>query len=291
MKQRVISGTVIAAVIVGFGLIGGIPLAALMMVLSMIGFKELGLAAGFWDSTDNKLWGNLLSGIGLLFTAVYYIGLVVLQSRWGTQPDQMVFKSDFFTMIVVVITFLAMMTVYVLTFPKFRSEQVMACFFSFFYAPVLLSFVYRARMLPYGIYMYALIFVCSSVCDTCALAAGVMFGKHKMAPVLSPKKTIEGAVGGVIGTAVFSLLLSFLLGVRNPEANFRIQFVIIGICGSFVGMIGDLAASAIKRNHGVKDYGSLIPGHGGIMDRVDSILFTAPLIYILGVFLLGTAGL
>ena len=95
----------------------------------------------------------------------------------------------------------------------------------------------------------------------------------------------------MIGSAVCSLLLSFLAGRMYPEAAFGAVFVIIGICGSLVGMVGDLAASAIKRNHGIKDYGNLIPGHGGIMDRVDSILFTAPLIYILGVFLLGTAGL
>ena len=95
----------------------------------------------------------------------------------------------------------------------------------------------------------------------------------------------------MIGSALCALLLSLLAKRLNPEADFGVQFLIIGTCGSLVGMVGDLAASAIKRNHGVKDYGNLIPGHGGIMDRVDSILFTAPLIYILGVFLLGTAKL
>ena len=184
-----------------------------------------------------------------------------------------------------------MMTVYVLTFPKFRSEQVMAGFFSFVYAPLLMSYIARARALPYGIFMYALIFICSSVCDTCALAAGMMFGKHKMAPVLSPKKTIEGAVGGVAGSALCSFILGIAAQYADPGADFRIRFLIIGICGALVSMIGDLAASAIKRNHEIKDYGKLIPGHGGIMDRFDSIIFTAPLIYILGVLLLGTVTL
>ena len=146
-------------------------------------------------------------------------------------------------------------------------------------------------MLSYGILMYALIFVCSSVCDTCALAAGMMFGKHKMAPVLSPKKTIEGAVGGVAGSAVCSVILSFVVKAFDPEADLLIQFLIIGVLGALISMTGDLAASAIKRNHEIKDYGNLIPGHGGIMDRFDSIIFTAPLIYILGVLLLETAAL
>ena len=288
MKQRVISGTVIAAVIVGFGLIGGYPLAALMMISSMIGFQELARAAGVLEASEKA---NILTGLALSAAVIYYTGLMLLQFRWADQPDRLVFASDLFTVMVIIAAFILLMTAYVFTFPKFKAEQVMAGFFSFVYAPVLLSFVYRSRELPYGIFMYALIFVCSSVCDTCALAAGMAFGKHKMAPVLSPKKTVEGAVGGVIGSAVCSLLLAFLAGRLYPEAAFGAVFVIIGICGSLVGMVGDLAASAIKRNHGIKDYGNLIPGHGGIMDRVDSILFTAPLIYILGVFLLGTAGL
>jgi phosphatidate cytidylyltransferase len=119
----------------------------------------------------------------------------------------------------------------------------------------------------------------------------MMFGKHKMAPVLSPKKTIEGAVGGLLGSAVCSVILAYILKMMYPGEDFRIQFLIIGVCGALISMIGDLAASAIKRNHNIKDYGNLIPGHGGIMDRFDSIIFTAPLIYILGVILMGTAAL
>ena len=288
MKQRVISGVIIAAVIVCFGLAGGYPLVALMMICSMIGYQELGRAAGFLESGEKI---NILTGLAFGVTVVYYTGLMILQSRWGSAPDRLVFASDLFTVMIIVAEFISQMAAYVFTFPKYKAEQVMASFFSFVYAPVLLSFVYRSRALPYGIYMYALVFVCSSVCDTCALAAGVKFGKHKMAPVLSPKKTVEGAIGCVIGSALCALLLSLLAKRLNPEADFGVQFLIIGTCGSLVGMVGDLAASAIKRNHGVKDYGNLMPGHGGIMDRVDSILFTAPLIYILGVFLLGTAKL
>ena len=93
------------------------------------------------------------------------------------------------------------------------------------------------------------------------------------------------------GSAICSVILSFVLKAADPEAVYHWQFLIIGICGALISMIGDLAASAIKRNHAKKDYGNLIPGHGGIMDRFDSIIFTAPLIYILGVFLLGTAAL
>ncbi|MBQ8986899.1 MAG: phosphatidate cytidylyltransferase [Lachnospiraceae bacterium] len=288
MKQRVISGVVIAVLIVVLGLIGGPILASPIMVCSMIGYGELGHACGFLKKEQKA---NLLTGIALGITAVYYIGLILLESRWGSDPQTMVYASDFFTMVILVAAFLALMIAYVLTFPAYRAEQVMAGVFSFVYVPVLMSFIYRTRILPYGIYLYALIFICSSVCDTCALAAGMLFGKHKMAPVLSPKKTIEGAIGGVAGSAICSVILSFVLKAADPEAVYHWQFLIIGICGALISMIGDLAASAIKRNHAIKDYGNLIPGHGGIMDRFDSIIFTAPLIYILGVFLLGTAAL
>jgi len=288
MKQRVISGVIIATLIVGAGLLGGYPLAVLIMVCSMIGFQELVRSVGVLESGEKV---NLLTGFALIMSAVYYIGLMIVNARWGAQPDQLVFASDFFTMVVIVVAFLGLMTIYVLTFPRFRSEQVIAAFFSFIYAPVLMAFVYRTRTLPYGLFMYALIFVCSSVCDTCALAAGMMFGRHKMAPVLSPKKTIEGAVGGLIGSAVCSVIVAYLVKLVDPAADFRVRFLIIGVCGALISMIGDLAASAIKRNHNIKDYGNLIPGHGGIMDRFDSIIFTAPLIFILGVFLLGAAAL
>lgn len=288
MKERVISGVIIAALIVGAGLLGGYPLAVLIMVCAMIGFQELARATGV---LEDGVKVNLLTGFVHGVTLVYYLGLMILEARWGAEPGRLVFASDFFTTVIIVAAFLGIMSIYVLTFPKYKSENVMAAFFSFIYAPVLMAFVYRARTLPHGIYMYALIFVCSSVCDTCALAAGMLFGKHKMAPVLSPKKTKEGAAGGILGTAVCSLILAYILRAADPAADFRIRFLIIGICGALISMIGDLAASAIKRNHNIKDYGNLIPGHGGIMDRFDSIIFTAPLIFILGVLLLGTAAL
>ena len=288
MKQRVISGVIIAAMIVVFGLLGGYPLAALLLVCSLIGYRELVSAVGI-EGKEEKI--GALAAAGYAMTILLYGGLMIMQARWGTDSKQMVSASNFYLLAVIIVSFLVMMAVYVFRFPKYRSEQVMSGYFCFIYAPVLLSFVYQARMLSYGIFMYALIFVCSSVCDTCALAAGMMFGKHKMAPVLSPKKTIEGAVGGVAGSAVCSVILSFVVKAFDPEADLLIQFLIIGVLGALISMTGDLAASAIKRNHEIKDYGNLIPGHGGIMDRFDSIIFTAPLIYILGVLLLGTAAL
>ena len=162
----------------------------------------------------------------------------------------------------------------------------MAAYFSLIYAPVTLSFVYLARHYEGGIYLVWVIFISSWVSDTFAYLVGVMLGKHKLAPVLSPKKSIEGSVGGIVGAvligAVYGSFLNSAFGVQYMGGI----LAFIGGVGSVISQVGDLAASAIKRNHNIKDYGKLIPGHGGIMDRFDSVIFTAPIIYLLIVLFL-----
>jgi phosphatidate cytidylyltransferase len=131
-----------------------------------------------------------------------------------------------------------------------------------------------------------LIFIGAWGSDTCAYAVGMLLGKHKIVPKLSPKKTVEGCIGGVIGAALLGYLYALFLGDKIVGlANPRIIFAIIGASASVISQFGDLAASAIKRNYDIKDYGRLIPGHGGILDRFDSIIFTAPIVYYLAVFL------
>lgn len=286
MKQRVISGAIIGLFIVVFGLLGGYPLAVLLMLCSMIGYQELAKACGVLQDGESS---NALTVASFIMAAVYYCGLMVLQHRHAGDPYVLLHSEDFFTVLMLAAAFLITMAVYVFTFPKYRAPQVMASYFSFVYAPVLMSFVYRARLLPYGIFVYALVFVCSSLCDVCALLAGMTFGKHKMAPVLSPKKTVEGGIGGIVGAAVGAWIVALFVRIADADANLQLEFILIGAVGAFISMIGDLAASAIKRNHNIKDYGRLIPGHGGIMDRFDSIIFTAPVIYFMSVLLLGIA--
>lgn len=140
-----------------------------------------------------------------------------------------------------------------------------------------------------GVYFVGLGFACSWFTDTFAYLVGRKFGKHKMAPVISPKKSIEGAIGGVVFTAVMNVLILYLftVGCKNlydysfmGQSNMKYLYIIpISMVGSFISMMGDLAASVIKRNFGIKDYSQLLPGHGGIMDRFDSCVFVLPTLY------------
>lgn len=143
--------------------------------------------------------------------------------------------------------------------------------------PFLLSAIVRIFARKTGIYLIFIPFLLAFVSDTGAYFAGRFFGKHKLAPVVSPNKTVEGVVGGVVATSLMMLVYCLIM-----QFGFRLQVnylyaVIYGMAGSMAGVFGDLSFSAVKRQTGIKDYGNLIPGHGGILDRFDSMTLIAPL--------------
>ena len=174
------------------------------------------------------------------------------------------------------------MFVYVFTYPRYHADEVMTAFFGIAYVAVCLSSIFQIRNLPGGEFTVWLVFLCSWGSDTFAYCAGRLFGRHKMAPELSPKKTVEGAVGGVLGSAAAGMIYAACMIHFMHAENVRIPvYGLICVCGALISMVGDLAASAIKRNHDIKDYGRLIPGHGGILDRFDSVIAAAPGILLL----------
>ena len=264
------------------------------MLCSVIGYYELtsilcsSASSKKKKAVEEKKRGfDLIAWPGLVLSVVYYGGLMFIEWRYGlVNTPGMVSASDFWTLLILSLDFLLTMGIYVFTFPRRKSSNATGAVAAFLYVPVMMSFLLRTRSLSHGIWLYLLIFICSSVSDVCALAVGMAIGRHKLAPVLSPKKTIEGAIGGIAGSALVSCLIAVLIRRFEPGINAVPVFLIIGICGSIIGQTGDLAASAIKRNHSIKDYGHLIPGHGGIMDRFDSVIFTAPVIYYLSFLLM-----
>ena len=151
----------------------------------------------------------------------------------------------------------------------------------------MLSAFYQMRETERG-HIYVWMPFLAWVCDTCAYFTGMLFGRHKLCPKLSPKKTIEGAVGGVLGTMAAGAVFGLLLPVGTDYYNERVIYacVLIGLAVGILSQFGDLLASGLKRDIGIKDFGTLIPGHGGIMDRFDSVIFVTPVVYFLVVLLL-----
>lgn len=136
-----------------------------------------------------------------------------------------------------------------------------------------------------GIYYLLLLVTFSCICDSGAYFTGVAIGKHKLCPEISPKKTVEGAIGGIVSALIFSVIILIVFNKISPIPTVKIvTTVILTVPFCILGMMGDLFASAIKRSVNLKDYGNLIPGHGGVLDRFDSILLISPLLYILSVY-------
>lgn len=261
-KTRLISGIVLVIIALATIISGSWILFFTLLAVSLIGMREL---YKVMKVSDEHV--TVLELVGYLGAVLYYIAMKADFGNYGTMA--------------IIISMILILFVYVFGYPKYHAEQVMAAFFGVVYVAVMLSFIYLTRSLPDGKFLAWLIFLCSWGCDTCAYCAGMLIGKHKMAPVLSPKKSIEGAVGGVAGAALLGVIYAAATQGKMAE------YALICAVGALISMVGDLAASAIKRNQNIKDYGKLIPGHGGILDRFDSVIITAPVIYYLAKTILG----
>ncbi len=261
---RLISGIILVILALIVVCQGGALLLLASAVVSCIGLFELYRVM--------KIQDKLPGAIGYAAALIYY---ALLWYGQGQYVDLLVISA-----------LMLLMTIYVVTFPRYGTEQVTVAFFGLFYVVMMFSYLYQTRMTADGKYLVWLIFLSSWGCDTCAYCTGMLFGRHQLARVLSPKKSIEGAVGGVIGAALLGLIYGAVFGgcMTDVESPLIACPVACGIA-AVISQIGDLAASAIKRNHGVKDYGHLIPGHGGVLDRFDSMLFTAPAIFFALTFL------
>ncbi len=261
MLTRIISGAVLAVLLGSACYFGGYYLWALNLFICIVGMRELYRA--FRPAEDREAFTtDIMDTVGLICTALYFILIY-------NNPD---IKTFFFFILAALILGLC---VYVKFYPRFSIKRFIETYFSFVYVGVMLSFIYLVRASEKGVYTVWLIFITSWICDTCAYFTGVAIGKHRLAPVLSPKKSIEGAVGGVIGSGLVGFIYGKLIGEH------ALEFAVICAAGAVLSQFGDLFASGIKREQGIKDYGRLIPGHGGVLDRFDSVIVTAPCVYIL----------
>ncbi len=258
-RTRLISGIVLVILALLVLILGGPLLAAVLFAVSMIGMYELYRALKIAFPFTVAGWGACLCCYLLV-----------------------IFNQEEYLTAVLLALLIVCMSIYVFRYPRYQTAQVSGTILGFVYVAMMLSCIYELRILEDGAFLVWLIFLSSWGCDTCAYCVGMLIGKHKMAPNLSPKKSIEGAVGGVVGAGLLGVLYALaaaghMSGIKNPVP----LFALICVAGALISMVGDLAASAIKRNCGLKDFGKLIPGHGGILDRFDSVIFVAPVIYYL----------
>jgi len=261
MLTRILSAVILfplAALIINMG---GVPLRIMLAAISIIGMGE------FYKAINGKFSAeNILSYSTLI---AYYFFLDIM-------------SAEIF-MIIIGLYIVSNLVCLVLMHSKVTPVNFMVNVFGFFYVGFLLSGVYLTRMYINGQYLVWLIFISAWACDTFAYFTGRFMGKRKLAPILSPKKTIEGAIGGTIGAAFTAAVFAYVLTGLNYidyETNLVFICAVVGGIGAVFAQMGDLTASAIKRHTGIKDYGKLIPGHGGILDRFDSVICTAPMVYI-----------
>ncbi|MFI3238814.1 MAG: phosphatidate cytidylyltransferase [Lachnospiraceae bacterium] len=281
--KRLFSGILLLVMTVVVLFLGGIPLLLVLWGISTVGFLELTKAVGLTRPPGGI---NLLECVGIGGISWVY-GLQIYDCFFNISIDVM------YMLATIVFTVIGLLFVYVLTFPKYNATQIVEVVFAFIYVPVMLSFIGFTRFLPdIGFKVVWLIWISAWGSDTFAYCVGkvtgMFFGNHKAFPILSPKKSIEGCLGGIIGATILGALFGYY--VMDSEVSIFVMGIICGI-GSMIAQCGDLAASAIKRNYDIKDYGTCIPGHGGILDRFDSIIFTAPCIFFLIYFFLDVQSL
>ncbi|WP_123054055.1 phosphatidate cytidylyltransferase [Clostridium sp. JN-1] len=257
MSSRYLGAVILAPFLI-FLFIGGEVLKYGIMILSLMGMYEL------YKVMREKDVNHPIGILGYALCIVYY---VTLSKSVNTQ-------LMFFTIIMAVFILLCIPVLNL----KYNFIDVSLTIFAFLYSAVFFSFIVLVSNKDYGNYFVWIIFIVSWGCDTAAYYIGKNFGKNKLCPKVSPKKTIEGSIGGIVGSTIGCLLFGMFINSKAIIIPLY-HYIILGIiCGIF-SQFGDLTASSIKRHAGVKDYSNLIPGHGGILDRFDSILFSSVIVY------------
>ena len=163
---------------------------------------------------------------------------------------------------------------------KYNIKDIAITFFGICYIVIFLMFIPVIREMPNGRILIWFVFIAAWGTDTFAYSVGRRIGKHKFTKI-SPKKSIEGCIAGILGAIISLLIYTLVCNIAFKTSFNYFVVILIGLVLSLVGQIGDLAASSIKRYTGIKDFGNLIPGHGGILDRIDSVIFIAPFAYFL----------
>ena len=251
MKTRVLSGLIMLPLLIILFL-GGYVLFAACLVIGIMGVRE------FYNGF-RKLDVKPSLGIACAAAAALYaINLTGARYEW--------YMLWFFGVVLVSL-------LYLFNIENRKLEDAMATITGIFYVVFFSFHVTLVDQTEYSSMVW-LIVITAFGTDVMAYFSGYLLGKHKLWPKISPKKTIEGSIGGILGSVILSGIFGYFV-----MPDLLVHCLIIGVLGGIVSQFGDLTASIFKRKMGIKDYGNLIPGHGGILDRFDSVLFTGPMVY------------
>lgn len=263
MKRRILSGAIFLLVLVLIGLFNSPMIdTCVITVLSIIGIYEYNKAfktSGF----------KPISWVG-------YLGCLTMFLMGGIIQDQdkmLITKIALPTLLIIIFMYI------ILTKLKRTIIDVAITVFSLIYIPFMFSFLKSILMMENGRFLIIYVFIAAFASDTFAFFIGQKFGKNKLCIEISPKKTIEGSIGGILGVILCFTILTYIGNAYFSMDMNIIYMLVAGVIAGIAGQFGDLSASAIKRYCNIKDFGNIMPGHGGILDRFDSMLFVAPVMY------------
>jgi len=258
MIKRVLTAVVGLPFVLFLVHIGGLPLLIACAGLAIIGLRELYLA---FSKTHRPV-----HFIGYGFTVLYFAAIYV-------------FGAGYWLLIALTLFIITAQTGLVVFFKRLTLQEIITTVYGFLYVPFLLSFIVLVREHALGWYYVWLIFIASMGSDTFAYLTGVSIGRRKLTGSPSPSKSLEGVFGGVIGATFVGVLYGFVLAHFFSVQGIMLNAAVICFIGGIFSVIGDMAASAVKRHMDIKDFGNVFPGHGGVLDRVDSVVIVAPIVY------------
>lgn len=264
VQKRVLTTVVGLPLVIFLVFLGGLFLTVVCGLVALAGLRELYLAFGKKDKPIHTV--GYLATVGY-FAAVYLFG------------------PGYWLLVCLTVFIITVQTCLVVFYKNLPLEDNVATVYGFLYVPFLLSFIVLVRNhQDWGVFYVWLVFISSFGCDTFAYITGMTLGKRKLTRTPSPSKSVEGIFGGIICATLLGLLYGFIIThFFKPDipVNFILNAAVISFIGAGFSIIGDMAASAIKRRTDIKDFGNIFPGHGGILDRVDSIIISAPVVYLL----------
>ncbi len=264
LKMRVLTAVIGIPVIILVLLAPSWVILAAVILCSLIGLFE------FYGAVELRKTKPLLCVLG-------YIGAAAMPLCVFLEPKQ-ILTCAFVYMII-------LFSVMLMSHRKIMFTDISLTVMSLIYIPFLLAHVLFIRRMEFGNIIVWLVFVGAFMTDSCAFFAGKALGRHKLCPDISPKKTVEGAIGGVVGCGLAFLLIAFIVNTAlvrwlDGYTMSYLRMFILGLISAVLAQIGDLTASLIKRQFEIKDFGNLFPGHGGMLDRCDSIVLVAPTIFL-----------